>query len=416
MAKDKKGGKKGGKKKAEPEETDTVTEVEKELFQIQINDLQQKVERMKTRCLELEMSNEEYQKKYEQLDEDRADIVAYLKKLLQEREGDITELRERLAGVQKTLQQERVMYKEKIENLEHEFKVMHEQLTSEIKLLTGKLNALEEFRIQRDDLMKKFKIQEQQIAEQELRHKQTLYEVERKFITGKDKLKKEIDARLLKLSMDFQDATHVRIAATTHRTIRENIAINNELEKMLETQRNLRKENEMMKKRDKELKLEVQLREEERDIVLAKNMAQSELISHMSAEYDDVERNIEKLKNSAQLAVELRQEVEETRKLLDKAVKQTAIIEEKMQATEYERNRSVSKLLESNVQTYNLQKTLHATVQPVKEALEVQTHPNSDDAFNLSRRENLLNNLLQLLNTADLSDFGKQEEKHKAPL
>jgi hypothetical protein len=47
------------------------------------------------------MSNEEYQKKYEQLDEDRADIVAYLKKLLQEREGDITELRERLAGVQK---------------------------------------------------------------------------------------------------------------------------------------------------------------------------------------------------------------------------------------------------------------------------------------------------------------------------
>lgn len=46
---------------------------------------------------------------------------------------------------------------------------------------------------------------------------------------------------------------------------------------MLETQRNLRKENEMMKKRDRELKLEVQLREEERDIVLAKNMSQCEV-------------------------------------------------------------------------------------------------------------------------------------------
>jgi hypothetical protein len=40
--------------------------------------------------------------------------------------------------------------------------------------------------------MKKFKIQEQQIAEQELRHTQTLYEAEKKFITGKDKYVHEL--------------------------------------------------------------------------------------------------------------------------------------------------------------------------------------------------------------------------------
>lgn len=57
--------------------------------------------RMKTRCLELEMSNEEYQKKYEQLDEDRADIIAYLKRMLQEREDEITEMKERLEGLEK---------------------------------------------------------------------------------------------------------------------------------------------------------------------------------------------------------------------------------------------------------------------------------------------------------------------------
>jgi hypothetical protein len=46
---------------------------------------------------------------------------------------------------------------------------------------------------------------------------------------------------------------------------------------MLVTQRNLRKENKMMKDRDRQLNLEVHLREEERDIVLAKNMAQNKV-------------------------------------------------------------------------------------------------------------------------------------------
>jgi hypothetical protein len=43
---------------------------------------------------------------------------------------------------------------------------------------------------------------------------------------------------------------------------------------MLETQRSVRKENEIMKERDRKLNLEVQLREEERNIIVAKTTAQ----------------------------------------------------------------------------------------------------------------------------------------------
>ena len=104
-------------------------------------------------------------------------------------------------------------FREKVDQMEQEFKAMQLQLTSEVKLLgndivfssylpfpffycfikyfsqlsAGKLNALDEFRVQRDDLMAKFVAQEKQMEEQRQNHARELYEVERKFIVGKDR-------------------------------------------------------------------------------------------------------------------------------------------------------------------------------------------------------------------------------------
>lgn len=51
----------------------------------------------------------------------------------------------------------------------------------------GKLTALEEFRIHKDDLMGKFAALEEQLKKQEEDHKEYIYNLERKAVLDKDR-------------------------------------------------------------------------------------------------------------------------------------------------------------------------------------------------------------------------------------
>jgi succinyl-CoA synthetase beta subunit len=56
---------------------------------------------------------------------------------------------------------------------------------SSILVLDGKLNVLDEFRLQKEELTKKFEQQEEEQKLQELKHQETLHNIERDFILKK---------------------------------------------------------------------------------------------------------------------------------------------------------------------------------------------------------------------------------------
>ena len=57
--------------------------------------------RMKTKCLELETMNEGCRNRYAQLDEDRADIIDYLTRVIEMRRVEAVELKEHMETLQK---------------------------------------------------------------------------------------------------------------------------------------------------------------------------------------------------------------------------------------------------------------------------------------------------------------------------
>ena len=55
-----------------------------------------------------------------------------------------------------------------------------------VLVLDGKLASLEEFKVQKEDLMHKFAMMEEELAKKESDHKEEIYRLERKQVIDKD--------------------------------------------------------------------------------------------------------------------------------------------------------------------------------------------------------------------------------------
>ena len=134
-----------------------------------------------------------------------------------------------------------------------------------MQIPAGKLASLEEFRVQREELMAKFAALEAQLAAQDQAQKETVYQLERKQVIDKDRLKKEVVVRVNQVAAEFRyrrqlfchqlsccrlfctsrsfleftlfyyrKLSNKQMAETTKRTIRENVGLTAQLSKMSE--------------------------------------------------------------------------------------------------------------------------------------------------------------------------------------
>nr|XP_022907537.1 cilia- and flagella-associated protein 157 [Onthophagus taurus] len=390
-----KGDKKGAKGKEEvPPDPNALTEVDKTFYELQLADVNRKLARLRTLSDELEVKNEELQAELKTMDEDRADIISYLNRTLQEKCDDIADLNNRLVALQETREEEAEDFRNQIVDMKEEYRMMQEQLSSEIKLLNGKLNSLDEYRIQRDDLMQRYEIQEKAMEEQELRHKREIYEIEKKFIIGKDRLKKEMEEKLLQLSCDFQDATNLRIAATTHKVIRENITINNELDVILATHNRLHTENEELKERDHILRMEADLHQSEKNKALAKSAVQYQLISKMTIEHEKLMQQLEHYKGIEKELSSAKIKILESERSVEYYIQRCKILEQNLHLSRCDRVCLRTDVSYAQGEVDRLTEILVHAVMCIKQALNLE----QDQAAQVAQsRDDLLQTLLEVL-------------------
>ncbi len=248
-----------------------MSEVDKEWYQIQIKTLEEKLARRMEKLRNLELSNAEFHERYDQLREDKADVVAYLKRTLQQRTDQISELQARLEGLEQVHTSEGKRYEARLSSMDADFSRAREQLVSENMVLTKKLDALEEFRIQREQLMAKYEDQEKRVEAIKSEYEERIYELEKKHIKEEDRLKKDMMAKLESVAAEFRKASHAQMSATTQRTIRENVSVSAQVNQLSDKVSQLSEENASLQEKNAEQNRRIRMLENEENKLVKRN-------------------------------------------------------------------------------------------------------------------------------------------------
>ncbi|KAM4877379.1 cilia- and flagella-associated protein 157 isoform 2-T2 [Thomomys bottae] len=280
--KKKKGNKKEVSSNLKPEETSSIEEL-REFYHAQIQDLENRLAKYQRKWDELAVQEKLLRQEFEQLANNKKEIVAFLKRTLNQRVDEITDLNEQLQSLQLAKEMEKDAFEAQLAQVRHEFQETKDQLTTENIILVGKLAALEEFRLQKEELMVKFETLEDQLQKQEAEYKEYIYNLEKQSVLDKDRLRKEIIQRVNLVAADFRKVATNQMWETTKRAILENSTVTMKLAKVSQQGVQLLHENEQLRDNQGQLCHQVEVLESTQK-VMARNSKGHQKIILMLAE------------------------------------------------------------------------------------------------------------------------------------
>ncbi|XP_010875534.3 cilia- and flagella-associated protein 157 [Esox lucius] len=240
---------------------DGLSEGVKNVYRLQIQDLEERLDRYKHKCDELEVQQKDLFSKYTTVEKEKKDIVRYLKRLLAQKEDDLRDMSEQLVGLQQAKDDEKNSFELQLSQLRHEFQDKKDKLTSENMVLVGKLATLEEFRVQKQELTAHLESLKEQLEEQRREHQTVIYSLERKAVLDNDRLRKEMQQHVAAVAAEFRRVSDKKMPDTVVRAFHENVSLTAQLSRLSGRSKELLEENEDLREREKRVRREREVSE-----------------------------------------------------------------------------------------------------------------------------------------------------------
>lgn len=225
--------------------------------------------------------------------------------------------------------------------------------------------------------------------------------MERKQIVDKNTLKNDVENKLLELSSEFTKASEVRISAHVQRLVRENIALNNELDRIMFTHRRLQNEMKALKDRDKQRNDATATYSFENKELIRTCDTQIEIIKRLTSECEKMKLTNQVLMDAARMKDNAEKRELQAVKELEEYKAKTNLLEQHVHAIRAECAEHKVIVQEQIDESERLANILLQLKYTLKSACRGQNNPNDDPRFREAQRKNLVSELLGIFLTVN---------------
>ncbi|XP_062873900.1 cilia- and flagella-associated protein 157 isoform X2 [Trichomycterus rosablanca] len=385
---------------------DGLSEGGKEFYRAQIRDLEERLEKYQHKCDELEIREKDFSATFKNVEREKNDIVRYLKRSLAQKEDELTDLSEKLQELQNAKDEEKKEYELQLSMLRHEFQKTKDKLTSENMALAGKLASLEDFRMQKDELMALLASLKEQLEQQEQEHQIVIYNLEKKAVLDNDRLKKEMQQHVTAVAAEFRKLSDKKMPETMMRAIQENVAVTAQLRQFSDKTKVLLEENSSLKTREQQLKREMEIMEPMLNEMTRKNLGNQKVVQQLTEKCKQMHTELQNYVKFKEESQQLLNNHTTLQKEHDDLRLKHESVKEDLNQKQAQAERLKEELLQEKIERERLEMVVHEAAVALREALMGEPEEEDTEVQTLVQRNQMMQKLLTLLDSAAAIDKG----------
>ncbi|CAI2726804.1 unnamed protein product [Schistosoma spindalis] len=203
--------------------------------------------------------------KVHNIESDGKGLITYLQNCIQNKDNDIDGLKQNLSTLLRRMSEKHKEHNKIVVSLRLDIEAIEEKLNSEKAVLTGKVESLENFSVERAQLQ--YKTTEiQNLIEETLKVNKSIYhEKDLELTVSQDQLFKEMLSRVSHLASEFRIGTEKRVNKTERRTLEYNYKLNDKLANLSNKISHIMGKHKSYKQATRQLKHDINILQELRD-------------------------------------------------------------------------------------------------------------------------------------------------------